>query len=239
MLARISTDNWADVVTESYGWSGGNAFFNSAHAQHVALTAQGITYMCASGDDGTNVAQYPYPDFDPEVLMVGGTIVTVDTTTGVRQGEITWSGSGGGWYNNATSTTSPITWNVLPSWQKGTGVPTNVNRRLYPDVSFNSAGSNGTSDPGAHLIYYTSGGQQGLYGFGGTSASTPLFASSLTSLEGRLYNSSTSTTRQRLGRLQNLIYSQNGRTDIYNDITTGSIGRLPSTQADSSGNSYT
>ncbi|CAN5528413.1 S53 family serine peptidase [soil metagenome] len=219
VLSRETSDNWADVITESYGWNGSASSYNSWHNQHVSMTAQGITYMAASGDSGTNIKGYPYPDFEPEVLQVGGTIATVDSTSGARQSEIAWNYSGGGWYNPP----SGVTFDVLPSWQHGTGVPTTVNRRLVPDIAFHAAANNSSSfSPGGY--YFAYGGTGSFYTGDGTSFASPVFAGGLTTIEGRLYGS----VRTRLGRLQNTIYAQNGRSDVYTDIKSGTNGKLPS-----------
>ncbi len=214
VLTREASDNWADVITESYGWSLSASQAQAAHNQHLAMTAQGITYSAASGDSGTDMTPYSYPNYDPEVLQVGGTIADVNATTGARNTETGWSGSGGGWVYNTLS------WNVLPSWQRGTGVPTNINRRLVPDIGLHAAGSN--NNAGAYYIYYNGS----LYSFLGTSCASPLFAGSLGVVEQRLVAAGKSA---RQGRLQNFIYGQNGTSAVYYDVTSGTNGRLPKT----------
>lgn len=235
-ITQEAQDNWADVITESYGWGTNTtqtlasqiALINSWHAIQLQFNAQGETYMAASGDSSTHIGPYAYPDYDPEVLMVGGAITTVDDTTTARLSEIAWNYSGGGWYNSYPG----ITFNTLPSWQKGTGVPTNINRRLIPDVAFQAGANNSSSySPGGVYVIVNNG--TGLAQFDGTSCASPILAGMLGTLESRLYASNTDTTRPRLGRLQDLIYSQNGRSDVYNDITSGTgIYTLPADAAD-------
>src|SRR5206468_692654 len=99
VLTAEVNDNLSDVISESYGWSLPASTATSAHNLHLSMTAQGITYMAASGDSGTSLEPYSYPDYDPEVLMVGGTIASFDSS-GNRTGEVGWSGSGGGWSTN-------------------------------------------------------------------------------------------------------------------------------------------
>lgn len=212
VLTREATDNWADVVTESYGWNLSASTAQAAHNQHLAMTAQGITYSCASGDSGTTLTPYSYPDYDPEVLMVGGSIADVNSTTGARNTETGWSGSGGGWVYNTLS------WNVLPSWQHGNGVPTTINRRLVPDIALHAAGSN--RNAGAYYIYYNGA----LYSFLGTSCASPLFAGSMGVVEQRLVSGGKAA---RQGRLQDFLYSKNGAAPIFFDVTSGSNGKLP------------
>ena len=104
------------------------------------MSAEGITYMAASGDSGTGIEPFSYPDYDPEVLCVGGTVANVDAVTGVRISEVNWTGGGGGW------STKAVAFNMRPSWQVGTGVPpitASNNKRLVPDVAFHSSGTSG------------------------------------------------------------------------------------------------
>ena len=211
VLTREASDNWADVITESYGWNLSATTAQACHNQHLAMTAQGITYSAASGDSGTDMTPYSYPNYDPEVLQVGGTVADANATTGARNTEVGWSGSGGGWVSNTLS------WNVLPSWQRGNGVPTNINRRLVPDIAFHA---DGTGSAYAYYIYYNGG----LTTFSGTSCASPLFAGSMGVVEQRL---AVAGKTPRQGRLQDFIYAQNGRSDVYYDILSGSNGRLP------------
>jgi len=98
------------------------------------MTAQGITYMEASGDFGAGAGlgrganKFYYPHEDPEVLSIGGTVAKTDAA-GNRVSEVGWNGSGGGWIPDTRS------FNIRPTWQKGNGVLTTVNHRLCPDVA--------------------------------------------------------------------------------------------------------
>ncbi len=215
MLGREGTDNLCDLISESWGWSGvTGTTASSLHNQYLAMAAQGITYLCASGDSGTKDT-YDYPDFDPAVLVVGGTVATVNSNTGARVSEVGWSGSGGG-YSNKT-----VSFNVLPSWQVGNGIPTNLNYRLFPDVSGHAAGSGG-----AYYFFYSGG----LNSANGTSLSSPSCAGSLAICEERLIAAGAlppdGNGKQRLGHVHELIYGMNGRNDVFYDVLSGSNGSL-------------
>ena len=216
VLTSEANDNLCDTISESYGWNISTSTANSAHNLHLSMSAQGITYMAASGDSGTTLEPYSYPDYDPDVLMVGGTVATVNGS-GVRTSEVAWSGSGGGW------STKSISFNVLPSWQHGTGVPTTINKRLVPDVALNASGSSG-----AYYFYYNGSLSSGSVG---TSFASPVFAGSLAVTEQQIISQGglppDGAGKQRFGRIQDLFYSQNGRSDVWYDITSGSIGTLP------------
>jgi subtilase family serine protease len=216
VLTAEANENIADVVSESWGWR----FFDSstgvaAHNIHLSMTAQGITYMAATGDSGTSISEYPYPDVDPEVLLVGGTSLTTDAN-GNRTSETGWSGGGGGW-NETTDV-----FNVLPSWQKGTGVPKDIPYRLVPDVALNA-------DPNTGYVVVI---LPKIYVFGGTSGASPTFAGSLGVAEQKLIAAGQlppdGKGKQRFGRIQDLIYSFNGDSGVFYDVTSGSNGTLPS-----------
>ncbi len=216
VLTQEVNDNTADVITESYGWSLPSSMATSAHNLHLSMSAQGITYMCASGDSGTTLEPYSYPNYDPEVLMVGGTVATVDGS-GVRTSEVGWSGSGGGWSTNSA------TFNVRPSYQVGNGVPTNINFRMLPDVALHASSSSGAYQ------FYLNGSLTS--GYIGTSFACPVFAGSLAVAEQKIISQGglapNGAGKQRFGRIQDLFYSQNGRSDVWYDVTSGSNGTLP------------
>lgn len=226
VLSTEASANAADVISESYGWNVPAATAAAAHTQHLSMTATGITYMAASGDDGTALAPFDYPDYDPEVLMVGGTIATTDSA-GNRTSETSWGNSGGnagggGWCTSTAANSSAF--NVRPSWQTGNGVPSSsiVNKRLVPDVALHASGANGFNSPFAYFMYYDGS----LIQSSGTSASSPTFAAGLATCEQRLF---AARNTARLGRIADKIYSQNGRSDVWFDVNSGlSIGNLPS-----------
>ena len=221
VLTREVNDNLADVISESYGWSVDATTASAAHNLHLSMSAQGITYMCASGDSGTSIEPYSYPTWDGEVLMVGGTVATVDAS-GNRTSEVGWSGSGGGWSTNSA------TFNVLPSWQHGTGVPVGNNHRLSPDVGFHAAG------PGAYQFYLNGSLSSGYIG---TSFACPVVAGSLAVAEQQIIANgglpANGAGKRRFGRIQDLFYSQNGNPSIWFDITSGNNGTLPDSTSSS------
>ncbi len=216
VLTKEVSDNLCDIISESYGWNVTNTTANSAHNQHLSMTAQGITYMAASGDSGTTIEPYSYPNYDPEVLMVGGTIATANAG-GTRNTEVGWSSGGGGW------STKTVTWNTRPSWQVGTGVSTTINYRMSPDLAGNAAGTSGA------YRFYLNGSLAS--GYTGTSFASPVFAGMLGVAEQKLISlgglPANGAGKRRFGRIQDVIYAQNGRTDVWYDVVSGSNGTLP------------
>jgi subtilase family serine protease len=244
VLTLETNDNKADIITESYGWtSTSSSFYTSAHNLHLSMSAEGITYLCASGDHGTySIPADPYPDCDPEVLVVGGT-TTNTSSSGALVSQTGWGyvtsgtqyGSGGGWAVNTLS------FNTLPSWQTGKGIPTTINYRLVPDVALNA-------DPNTPYYIYLQAGElgvssTGLYtGIGGTSAASPTFAGSLADAEEQIIANgglpANSAGNHRFGRIGNLLYSFNGNSSVFTDITSGSNGTLPNGQTSNAGTGW-
>ncbi len=222
VLAKEADDNFADVISESYGWNLDDPTAQACHATHVQMSLQGITYMNASGDDGTSTLSGPftYPDYDTETLEVGGTIASYNSS-GVRTNEVAWSGSGGGWVVNSS------TINFRPAWQVGNGIPTDINFRLVPDVSLQAAGADG----GAYFFYYNG---TLTTDFDGTSFASPVFTGCLAVTEQKVISIGglppDANGKQRFGRIANLIYSQNGRSDVWYDVVSGDTGPLPNGQ---------
>jgi subtilase family serine protease len=216
VLVRELNDNLCDVISESYGWYLSESDAESANFVHQEMNAQGITYMAATGDyQVAEEAIYFYPDSDPEVLLVGGTAAQTDAN-GNRVSEVGWDDGSGGW--------SPVVlpFNILPPYMQGTGVPTNINERLNPDVAGQAAGANGAGDTGAYVIYY----QLGLAAFDGTSCASPTFAAGLAVAEQKLIAQG-NLPNDRFGRIQDVFYRENGNPEIWYDITQGNNGTLP------------
>jgi subtilase family serine protease len=224
VLSTESSDNQCDAISESYGWQLPAGTANSAHNQHLSMSAQGITYMAASGDSGTSIEPFNYPGCEPEVLSVGGTVANANSVTGQRVSEVNWTGGGGGWSTNTFG------FNVRPPWQTGTGVPAiNAfnNKRLIPDVAFHSS-----SGSGAYQFYFNN---NLTGGFIGTSFASPIFAGMLQLISLKVISLGglvpDGNGKRRFGRIQDLIYSQNGNLSIWFDIAAGSSnGNLPSGQ---------
>jgi len=222
VLTREVTDNLADVISESWSWGFDTGTGNAAHNLHLEMSAEGITYLTASGDWGTSAldeSSVYYPQMEPEVTVVGGTAAQTDAS-GNRLSEVGWSGSGGGW------NTQPYSWNVLPSWQKGSGVPSTINYRLIPDIAAHAAGDQPFTYNAVYIFFDGS-----LGSISGTSDASPMQAGQLAIAEQKLIKLGVLTADKnghyRFGRLNDKIYQMNGRSDVWYDITVGDNGPLP------------
>ncbi len=255
----ILDDNTADFVTESYGWetSDNSTYYGStwtsAHNLHVSMSAQGITYLAATGDTGTSNfpsrgARYGYPDIDPNVLMVGGSVATVNSTTGARSSETSWGVSGGdggtGGFDPYDTSAHGFAFNVAPSYQTTyiSSKTSKYNYRLVPDLVSSAGGRNGLGEESspyadwALVIYYQDppsypAGTQ--IQIDGTSIASPATAGSLCALADYVFAGVTpngTRSNVRFGEMQPYLYAIGSNSSVFYDITTGSsIGNLPGT----------
>ncbi|HEY4309282.1 MAG TPA: proprotein convertase P-domain-containing protein [Pirellulales bacterium] len=116
-----------------------------------------ITFIASTGDNG---APGEYPAYSPNVLAVGGTTLTLNSSNNISS-ETGWSGSGGG-----ISTQQPSV-----GYQSGVVTQSTV-FRTTPDVSFDANPATGAS------IYdsYNNGTTTPWTRIGGTSFSAPSWA---------------------------------------------------------------
>lgn len=203
MAAKIASDAKADVVSISWGYCEPDSTRSSIDSTAQAIkqgVAEGISYVAASGDDGstdcarsaTGTARdaVDYPASDPNVTGVGGTTLTT-ADDGSYRSEVAWSGSGGG--------VSEVF--EAPDWQQG------GSHRAVPDVA-------AAADPANGYAIHTSGGWRTA---GGTSAASPLWAGILALHVAQ---------HERLGNLNPLLYrmGSGGQQVGLHDVTTGDNG---------------
>lgn len=216
---RIVSDDRASVVSVSWGFP--DAF--ATEAVLVAIdqllaegAAQGQAVLVASGDSGAfddpqapTTPDVDYPSSDPFATAVGGT--TLYAGSNGYQSESVWgnhsdkSGSGGGL----------SLYFKRPWYQAGPGVInqySSAGTRQTPDVA-------AVADPNTgYSVYVTSKGQTGWAVFGGTSASTPLWAGYIALVQQKL--------GRQLGFLNPLLYTMGQQSQSlpavpYHDVTTG------------------
>ncbi len=112
----------------------------------------------ASGNNGAYRGTPDSPSDDPNVTVVGGTVLTTRGARGAWETETVWPGSGGGSSTNF----------LIPSWQEGLASSANQGSTTYrniPDVAAIASSS---------IWVVAFGGEQGP--IGGTSAAAPLWA---------------------------------------------------------------
>jgi subtilase family serine protease len=122
------------------------------------ITTKGIVLLAASGDqgatDGTRSLTTDYPASSPEVIGVGGTTLTVKSSSGVYSSETAWSSSGGGYSAKFSE----------PLYQSKAGI--SISGRGVPDVAFDA-------NPNTGVYVYCS---PYWYEVGGTSVGAPNWA---------------------------------------------------------------
>ena len=231
--AAIADENKVDIVSESYGVPVGSETLGDVAAQHASIVqaaTEGITYLCASGDDGTYSVptddNYPdaFPDIDPYVTCVGGSVATI-AADGTRVREDGWVGSGGGWlpYNPTA-----LGFNTLPSYQSAIGI--GIPYRTFPDVALHAAGSNDPNSDDYYDAYsFVYGGI--VQGVSGTSAASPTFAGQIAiMLEQARTDGTVSSSMDRFGLFNPQLYTAyaDSSSGAFYDILTGDNGILPS-----------
>jgi subtilase family serine protease len=155
VLNRMATDDLANQLSSSWGYSPTNATTEQIFKQMIA---QGQSLFQASGDSGAYQGGIMPPADDPNITVVGGTSLTTAGPGGPWQSETAWPDSGGG-----VSTNWPI-----PSYQQPllmTAAGGSGSMRNIPDVAL-------TADIQMFLI--CNNGQE--VEVGGTSAAAPLWA---------------------------------------------------------------
>ena len=167
MTAANYARHASGVTTVSMSW-GGSEFFSWSQGEFSGQTAYdpyfttpgghaGVTFVAAAGDSGS-FSGIEWPASSPNVLSVGGTSLTLDSS-GNYSSETSWSSTTGGF--------SQI--EVEPSYQSNVQ---NTGARATPDVAFNG-------DPNTGFATYDSLPDQGYSGWqevGGTSAGAPQWA---------------------------------------------------------------
>jgi subtilase family serine protease len=242
---RIVTDNRAKVMSVSLGgcepaiWESadlGRNYFTTLNNIFSQAAAQGMSVFVASGDDGAytchrndpndNTVSASLPATNPFVTAVGGTALLVNDN-GSYYGEAGWegplagSGTGGGLSVGYRR----------PDWQTGPGVTGNQysnGMRQVPDIA-------ASADPltGYRIYDSTGGGCSGedcWVAIGGTSASTPLWASLITLANQR----ATSAGKSTLGFINPALYKMGSSATLkaaFHDVTVGGNLYYPATSA--------
>ena len=188
-LNHVVDRHLAQIVTNSYGWSGEdlpNGFVKPYEDVLVQAAAEGIGVYFSSGDNGDEslVLGRPEPDYpasSPWVTAVGGTSLGVgaandrlfETYWGTNRYQVpdgvhvdyssqTWLYGGGGGISRLFG---------VPSWQQPY---TSASGRSLPDVAM-------VGDPNTGMLVgqtqsFPEGTKYDEYRIGGTSLSSPLFA---------------------------------------------------------------
>lgn len=165
--ARTFSTSWS--CTENAGCASSSTM-DTRHNIFNQMAGQGWTMMTASGDRGATddcaTTSVSYPASDPDVIGVGGTLLSL-FNDGTFQSEISWVGgtsakscSG----NNGGSGGGCSVHFSAPGFQSGSSQVCGSTSRSVPDISLNATGGQN---------YYFNGT---LSFAGGTSVSSPMLA---------------------------------------------------------------
>jgi kumamolisin len=161
----------ADVISMSFG--GVEQEYPRFRAALKRAARAGIPAVTGSGDQGVALPghrgrQSFYPAADPNVVALGGTLLTLDGQGRRQMADVAWGPDGlGGASGGGVSRL-----NARPSWQR-TLPGTRTRGRNYPDVSMLGAQS------GAFVVAFSAPAaptHQEFLPIAGTSVATPLFA---------------------------------------------------------------
>lgn len=237
----------AQVVSESYGGcetTVGAAFARVDEIYALEANAQGVTLVASSGDtgaaacDAATSASAKYgpviyePASIPEYTSVGGTSFTTtagyfNNTNGADGGsaisyipETSWNDTVSQSHLDASGGGASVYF-TKPTWQDGTGVPSDGYRDV-PDVAmFSSNADNGLG----YLICGVGSCANGVANggsWGGTSASAPVFAG-IVALLNQYQLTQGNIKNLGLGNINPHLYLLAANTsDVFHDITTGS-----------------
>ncbi len=203
MTAVSYAANQTGVSVVSMSWGGSEWSGETSYDSYFTTPAghNGVTFVASTGDTGSSGAP-EYGSVSPNVLAVGGTQLTLNSTGGYGS-ETGWSGSGGG----------ISAYESQPSYQNGVVTQTST-MRAVPDVSYNASSN-------SPYAVYDSSGYGGWIEVYGTSAGAPQW-SSLVAIadQGRALNGlgTLDGPSQTLPALYKL------PTSDFHDITTGSNG---------------
>ena len=147
----------ANYVSNS--WGGSEFSGEKSYDSHFVHT--GVVFFVSAGDAGLPAE---YPSASPNVISVGGTLLTFNTN-GSLASETGWTDGGGGCSNYETATSAQSAFS-------GYAQVKCAGKRATPDVSLDAAPNSGAA------VYDSTkySGQSGWWQVGGTSLSSPMWA---------------------------------------------------------------
>lgn len=211
----------AGVSAVSMSWGGPEFSGDSAYDSHFTTPAghSGVTFIASSGDNGaygspgSTSATVDYPAASPNVLAVGGTRLSVDSSGGYLS-ESAWgsgtssaSGGSGGGISQYTS---------QPTYQHGVVTQSSA-ARAVPDVAFLADPASGVAVVDSYDFGTTSPWLQ----VGGTSLAAPMWAGVMACVNQGRSLAGKAALDGPTGTLPNLYALP---SSDFHDITTGNNG---------------
>ncbi len=213
ILSRMANDNLSRQLSCSWGDSTPSTPDTASENIFKQMVTQGQSFFNATGDSDAFVGGIPFPSESTNIVQVGGTTLTTDSSV-AYQSETTWNwgitrnstyngvGSGGGISLNFN----------LPTYQQGISMTANqgsATKRNSPDVALTADQVYSVGDNGAFAS-----------GVGGTSCAAPLWAGFMALVNQQaVANGSTSP-----GFINPAIYAiakSSNYTACFHDVVTG------------------
>jgi subtilase family serine protease len=158
----LAAEDYAKTHAEYVSNSWGAAEFSGESSYDSHFAQPGVSFFVSAGDAGLPAE---YPSSSPNVISVGGTRLTQNSSSPTGWDETGWSEGGGGCSLYESATSAQASFGEYGRVKCGT-------KRATPDVSLNA-------DPASGVSVYMSTKYQGRSGWftvGGTSASAPMVA---------------------------------------------------------------
>lgn len=215
MYNQFVNDNSAAVMTTSWGAPETLAPELDATDNQIFMqaAAQGISMFAAAGDNGSGdgtgqSAVADFPSSSPYITAANGTQLTIADLNGTYGSEVAWNDAL--CFNQGPASTGGAISQQFakPGWQRGPGVPADVDMRMNSGIALTAS----CSHP---MMIYQAGG---WYLTAGTSGVAPQLAG--------LFAIAVSKNGGRLGQSNSLIYDHanvNYAGDFH-DITSGNNG---------------
>jgi subtilase family serine protease len=203
---ELSYDSHFAPATSTKSVATDSAASTNGAATSTSGTVTTIAFFASSGDDGTGAS---WPASSPYVVGVGGTTLTLATSTGKFVKETAWSGSGGG----------VSAYEKEPAYQTGYKIAKANGMRAIPDVAYDADPATG------YPVYETTGSGKkakgAWYTVGGTSAGAPQWAAIQAlgvAASGSAASHSITLTKLYTDK------SSTGTSKFFRDITSGTNG---------------
>ncbi len=208
ILSAMSTNT--AIKQFSCSWSFGTTPRPTMDGLFQKMAVQGQSFADASGDTGAFVGDWPEPDDDPYITLVGGTTLATCEPGGAWLSETAWNApdlgdgtSGGYTVNYPIATTAP--------WQQGISMSANggsTTQRNIPDVAM-------VADD---IFLVADNGQQQVSG--GTSAAVQLWAA----FNALVNQQAVASGQGPVGFVNPALYALGKSASysaVFNDITAG------------------
>lgn len=206
-----STQTYCNQISFSWNWNL-QGYDTQLSTSFETMASEGQAMFVASGDGGGSTTGIPYPAEDPNVIAVGGTVLTLNSSGGYIS-ETAWPSSGGG--ISTDGFTNEYQGDVETACNHASPTLRNV-----PDVAMEA-------DIDNYVCSMQSPYPNCATNWGGTSLATPRWAGLMALANQYAVNQNRTPSGGSIGSLYNVIYTI-GRSANYtqnmNDITSGSNG---------------